>query len=119
VTDKISIAALVLSAIALLIVLMSSAPEPPKRESAAKIERIQLMVTSESNAAAEEQRDLEMAVANIAEMRGRFDAKRTASGTAPADFATSATSRELGARWKEFDERMSVIRNIRKSSPKE
>ena len=113
--DKISVAALALSGVSLLVVLMTSAPESPKSDTVANVERIVLMVSSESDAAAEEQEDLETALAHVAEMHGRFDAKASGAGPGPAVYATEATKKEVNARWKEFEGRLKVIGNILKS----
>jgi hypothetical protein len=108
----------IVAALALGVVLFTPAPGSRSDDPAAHIDRIALMITTESNAVAEEKKSLADAAQSIEELRTQFAVAAEPEGPGPSEYAIKTATAEINARWREFEQRMKIINSIRAGNRK-
>ena len=112
--DKISVAALVVSGVALIAVIVTPVRSEPSKGSGRSSERLLMASSAEERAAHEDRAELGLLDKRVEALRKRLTDAEASRAPDPGDVIRTAVGRELARRWKEFDQRLKAIRRRRR-----
>jgi hypothetical protein len=114
--EKLSIAALVLSALALVVVLFSPTPKERRKRAGGKVERIRRWVEAEAKALDEDRAELNRIAKRAGTVGGASDQARS-DDAETAKLIGEMVGREADSRWKDFDRSMKTLSLYEKTKP--
>lgn len=114
--EKLSVAALVLSVLALLVVLFSPTPKEPRRAGGGKAERIRRWVEAEAKALDEDRAELNR-IAKRAGTVGETSDEERSDDAETAKLIGEMVAREADSRWRDFDGSLKTLQLYEKTKP--
>ena len=113
---KLSVAALALSALALLVVLFSPTPKERRRAGGGKVERIRRWVVAEAKALDEDRAELNRIAKRAGSVGGTPDQARSDDAQI-AKLIGEMVGREADGRWRDFDRSLKTLLLYEKTKP--
>ncbi len=114
--EKLSVAALALSALALVVVLFSPTPKERRKTAGGKVERIRRWVEAEAKALDEDRAELNR-IAKRAGTVGDTSDEAQSDDAETAKLIGEMVAREADGRWGDFDRSLKTLRLYEKTKP--
>ena len=114
--QKLSVAALALSALALLVVLFSPTPKERRRAGSGKAERIRRWVEAEAKALDEDRAEVSRIAKRAGSVGGTLDQARSDDAEI-AKLIGEMVRRETDSRWRDFDRSLKTLALYEKTKP--